>query len=290
MSDEQSLPVDSCKADDPGRTIQQGRQAAGPALSRRGFLEGAVLVAGTGALPRLLERPAAAADGTAPASPATAATRHPLDPLTAAEMVAAANILRQAKKLAESFRFVSCVLAEPAKQTVQDYKTDRPPARQAFLVLLDNATGTGYETVVDLGKSAVTRFDALPKGVQPAVMLDEFGQCEEAVKRSPEFRAALEKRGLHDAGLVMVEPWSAGNYGTERPEDNGRRLLRALCFVRSEPKDNGFARPLEGVVAVVDLNRMEVVRVEDYGVVSPPPESGNWAREYVRRCATTSSR
>lgn len=216
-----------------------------------------------------------------PASPAAAATRHPLDPLTAAEMVAAANILRESKKLAESFRFVSCVLAEPAKQTVQDFKTGRPLPRQAFLVLLDNATGTGYEAVVDLVKPAVTRFDALSEGVQPAVMLDEFSQCEEAVKRSPEFRAALEKRGLRDVGLVMVEPWSAGNYGTEVPEDKGLRLLRALCFVRSEPKDNGFARPLEGVVAVVDLNRMAVIRVEDYGVVSLPPESGNWAREFI---------
>ncbi len=81
----------------------------------------------------------------------------------------------------------------------------------------------------------------------------------------------------------MVEPWSAGNYGTEPAEDKGRRLMRALCFVRSEAKDNGYARPLDGVVAVVDLNKMEVLRVEDYGVVPLPPEAGNWAREYVRK-------
>lgn len=79
-------------------------------------------------------------------------------------------------------------------------------------------------------------------------MLDEFGECEAAVKRSPEFQAALRKRGVTDADLVMVEPWSAGMYGTEVPEDKGRRLMRALCFVRSEPKDNGYARPLDGVV------------------------------------------
>ena len=59
------------------------------------------------------------------------------------------------------------------------------------------------------------------------------------------------------------------------------RLMRALCFVRSEPKDNGFARPLDGVVVVFDLNQMKVVRIEDYGVTPLPPEAGNWARDYI---------
>jgi primary-amine oxidase len=136
---------------------------------------------------------------------------------------------------------------------------------------------------VDLAGKSVVRFDALPKGIQPAIMLDEFGEAEEVVKKSPEFQAVLKKRGVADAGLVMVEPWSAGNYGTEVEEDRGRRLIRALCFVRSEAQDNGFARPLDGVVAVVDLNRMKVLRVEDYGAVPLPPEAGNWARAYIPR-------
>ncbi len=217
----------------------------------------------------------------AAAGPA-ARPRHPLDPLSAAELTAAVALLRKARKLGPTYRFVSCVLEEPARDVVRAHRPGRPFPRRAFLVLLDNATGTGYEAVVDLAGKAVVRFDALPKGIQPAIMLDEFGEAEEAVRRSPAFRAALEKRGVKDARLVMVEPWSAGNYGTEVAEDRGKRLMRALCFVRSSPRDNGYARPLEGVVAVVDLNRMEVLRVEDYGVVPLPPEAGNWAREFVR--------
>jgi primary-amine oxidase len=112
-------------------------------------------------------------------------------------------------------------------------------------------------------------------------MLDEFSECERAVRRSPEFLALLRDRGIENSELVMVEPWSAGVYGTERPEEQGLRLMRALCFVRSEERDNGYARPLDGVVIVVDLNRMEVLRIEDYGKVSLPPEPGNWAREYI---------
>lgn len=214
---------------------------------------------------------------------AKAAPGHPLDSLSAAELQGAVAILRKDKKLGSDFRFVSCTLDEPARSVVLGHKPGQEFPRRVFLVLLDNNSGAGYEAVVDLAAKSVTRFEALPKGIQPAIMLDEFGECEEAVKKSPLFKAALKKRGLTDTSLVMVEPWSAGNYGTEPAEDKGRRLMRALCFVRSEPKDNGFARPVDSLVVIVDLNQMKVVRIEDYGVVPLPPEAGNWAREYISK-------
>jgi primary-amine oxidase len=249
-----------------------------PSFSRRGFLETALLTAGAGALPRLFEQRSEGADE----KEKPAAARHPLDPLSRAEMIDAVTILREGQKLGDSFRFVSCVLLEPPKQVVRDHKPGRPMPRQAFLVLLDNASGTGYEAVVDLNEKKVVRFDALPRGVQPAVMFDEFSECEKAVKESAEFQKALQRRGVKNVDLVMVEPWSAGNYGTEVPEDRGRRLARALCFVRAEKNDNGYARPLDGVVVVVDLNAMKVLRVEDTGVVPLPPEAANWTREYIK--------
>ncbi len=239
--------------------------------SRREFLGTSLLAAGAVVLPRVLVA----------AETSTVAPSHPLDPLSADELATVVEVLRGAQKLGESWRFVSAVLLEPDKELSQNWKPGTPFSRRAFVVLLDTAQRAGFEAVVDLSAGKVERFTKLPAGVQPAVMLDEFGECEEAVKRSPLFRAALKKRGVEDVSLVMVEPWSAGNYGTEVPEDKGRRLLRALCFVRSEPTDNGFARPLDGVIAVVDLHQMEVIRVEDYGVVPLSPEAGNWARQYI---------
>jgi primary-amine oxidase len=247
-------------------------------FSRRNLFESAILAAGVCTLPRLFERRVEAADQPS----RSAIPTHPLDPLSDAEVATAVKILRDSNKLADSHRFVSCVLLEPSKQVVQEHQPGQPFPRQAFFVLLDNATGVGYESIVDLNHNTIARFDALPEGVHPAIMLDEFGECEEAVKRSPEFQEALKKRGVTAVDLVMVEPWSAGNYGTEVAEDKGRRLLRALCFVRSEAKDNGYARPLDGVIVVVDLNTMKVTRVEDYGVVPLPPDAANWAREYIK--------
>ena len=251
--------------------------------SRRDFFGTVMVVAGATAIPRLLERHAQGAESKEVPATDTSESRHPLDPLSAREAGVTAEILRASGKLGPGFRYVSIVLLEPPKQEVARFKPGQPISRKAFLVLLDNATGTGYETVVNITKKTVDKFEALPKGTQPAIMLDEFGECEEAVKQSPEFLAALKKRGVSNVELVMVEPWSAGNYGTEVEEDKGRRLMRALCFVRSDPTDNGYARPLDGVVVVVDLNEMRVVRVEDYGVLPLPPEAGNWAQKYVSK-------
>src|SRR5947209_17886866 len=78
----------------------------------------------------------------------------------------------------------------------------------------------------------------------------------------------------------MVDIWSAGFYGDEA--DRGRRLTRPLCFVRSDPTDNGYARPIEGLRPVLDLNQMRVIRVDAYGRWPLPPEGCNYAADRVQ--------
>ena len=248
-------------------------------VSRRRFLETSAALAGALGL---AEPSSGLADENkqAPATPTTAT--HPLDPLTPDEIVRAVEIVRKSQKLDDAWRFVTVTLAEPAKTVVRNFKAGMPFPRQAFVIAIDRTHGQAYEGIVDLVKGALDRFDALPAGIQPSITLDEFNECEEAIKRSPEFLAALKKRGAGNVELVMVDPWSAGMYGTELPEEKGKRLSRALCWVRSEASDNGYARPLDGVVAVVDLNKHEVLRIEDYGVVPLPPQSGNWCRSYQK--------
>jgi primary-amine oxidase len=204
-----------------------------------------------------------------------------LDPLSAAELEEAVLMLDREEYLGENIRIVSVNLTEPAKSVIEKHRPGSPFERTALVILLDRGTRSAREVALDLAGKAVISVTELPNGVQPSIMLDEFGECEEAVRRSPLFQAALLKRGVTNADLVMVEPWSAGLYGTELPEDAGLRRMRALCFVRSEPKDNGYARPIDSMVIVLDLYRMAVIRIEEYPVAPLPPESGNWAREYI---------
>ncbi len=203
---------------------------------------------------------------------------HPLDPLTAEEISEASSILRSERQLGQRVKFETIVLQEPAKDEVLNFRVGDAIQRNAFVVILDNDTQATYEAVVSLDERRVTSWKHIT-GVQPRVMFDEFAECEAAVRANPEFRDAIQKRGVTDPSLVMVEPWSAGDYGFE--DEKGRRLVLARSFLRSSPTDNGYARPIEGVTALVDLNSMEVVRVDDYGFVPLPPNDGNYAAEFV---------
>jgi len=203
-------------------------------------------------------------------------TLHPLEPLTAGEITEAVAIIKKEKNLHEKVRFVTVVLHEPTKEIVLNYKKGDEINREAFMILLDNKTEQTYEAVVSITNQAVTSWEHI-EGVQPGVMLDEFEECEQVVKNCPEFQEALIKRGITDFDLVMVDPWSAGNFSIA--EDEGVRLARAICWVRKFSNDNGYAYPLTGIVVYVDLNKMTVHRFEDHGIREMPPTDANYSPE-----------
>ena len=206
-------------------------------------------------------------------------TVHPLDPLSASEIESAIAVLRAQRTLGERVKFESVVLNEPPKESVLSPNGSGAIDRQAFIILLDGDTGETYEAVVSLTKRELTSWTHVP-GVQPRLMVDELFECEKAVKESPEFLAALQKRGITNTDLVMVDSWPAGNYGVE--EEKGLRLSFARSWLRASPTDNGYARPIEGVIAVVDLSKKKVIRVDDHGVVPMPPNDGNYAAEFIQ--------
>src|SRR5262245_55868243 len=205
--------------------------------------------------------------------------KHPLEPLTADEVRLAVTILRDSGKVTPTTRFVSVSLKEPPKALVHSFTGKEPFSREAFAVLFDNATNSCHEAAVSLTDRNLLAWKHVP-GVQPTMTIDEQVECEQAVLASPEFKAALKKHyGVDDTSLVMVDIWSAGNYG--EPEESTRRLARPLCFLRTDPTDNGYARPIEGLRPVVDLNEMKVIRVEEYGHWPLPPEGCNYAADRV---------
>ena len=60
------------------------------------------------------------------------------------------------------------------------------------------------------------------------------------------------------------------------PDEKHLRHTRVHCFFREHPDDNAYARPIEGLVPVVDLNNRQVLRIEDNGVVPLPPDLGEY--------------
>ena len=196
---------------------------------------------------------------------------HPLEPLSAAEISAASAILKTEKSLAATARFVFVSLHEPPKAAIQ---AGDDTAREAFVVYYEKAERKTYEAVVSLTDEAVVSCEHI-EGVQAPVMAEEFMACEAVVQSDPAWQAAMRRRGIEDFSLAMVDPWAAGYTGPE-DDPSERRIVRPLTWVRSEPGEHGYARPVEGLVVTVDLDAMEVVGVDDHGVVPLPPQPGNY--------------
>jgi primary-amine oxidase len=217
-------------------------------------------------------------------TPARPKIGHPLEPLTAEEVRLAVSLHKDSGKVTPTTRFVSVSLKEPDKEFVHRFTGKEPIRREAFAVLFDNGSNSCYETTVALTDKKLLSWKHLP-GVQPTMTADEQIECEQAVLASPEFKAAVKKQyGIDDTKLIMVDIWSAGYYGVQ--EERTRRLARPLCFLRMDPNDNGYAKPIEGLRPVVDLNAMQVIRVEEYGRWPLPPQQSNYAADRVKRQRT----
>ncbi|MBI3299926.1 MAG: primary-amine oxidase [Elusimicrobia bacterium] len=201
------------------------------------------------------------------AAPAFAAP-HPLDPLSAAEYAKAVEILSKAGKLKSEVLFPNMALNEPPKAEVLAWKAGEPYRREAFASLYDRKAGKAYEAVVDLVKGTVASWKALP-GVQPPVMFSEFEELPKVVAADPRWQKAMARRGLTDMSEVAIDIWA---YGSPVEPKAKARLLRALAYFRGKGK-NFYARPIEGVSAVLDADARKVLEVIDGDLFPLPPNA-----------------
>ena len=93
------------------------------------------------------------------------------------------------------------------------------------------------------------------------------------------WQEAIRRRGFDVFDRVVCIAFSAGNIGD--PGEDGRRLVRVACFDASGTS-NFWARPIEGVVAVVDLDERRVIRLIDTGPVKFGAESGDFGARPLR--------
>ena len=97
---------------------------------------------------------------------------------------------------------------------------------------------------------------------QPNMTVDEVHECDVVMRREPRVIEALGRRGITDMDLVLVEAWAYGAHLL--PEDySDRRLAWADVWYRQEKGASPYANPVTGLHFVIDLNRMELLEVED---------------------------
>jgi primary-amine oxidase len=192
---------------------------------------------------------------------------HPLDMLTADEITRAVEVLRATGRVGDGALFAHVVLREPAKDELARWKAGDPIDREVRVQIVPGPRLTLVEAVV-----SVTRGDVLEwrevEGRRPAMLITEALNAILTTKEHPEYQAALAGRGITELEAVQIDPWPAGTFGYECEE--GRRIARCISFLRADATDNGYARPIEGVIVHFDLGNNEVIEVIDHGVVALP--------------------
>lgn len=206
----------------------------------------------------------------------TMSASHPLEPLSGDEIRAAVDVVRATGRVTDAGRFSTVVLDEPSKEVVAAYRPGDPVERRARVVIVPGPECSVTEAVVDLETGQVVAWDERGD-MRPALLFEESLNAIIALHGHAGFRDAMHKRGIIDLDKVQVDPWPTGNFGLAAEE--GRRVVRCLCYYRESPGDNGYARPIEGVLAFVDAARGEVLEIVDYGVVALPTETGSYFPE-----------
>ncbi len=204
---------------------------------------------------------------------------HPLEPFSAEELRRAVSILREAGQLSERARFSCALPVEPAKEEVRTHRPGQPFERAVRLIGYDPERSGSFDARVSLSQGKLVRFAPIREGQAPVGKMDVI-RAIQITKADAGWQGAMRKRGIEDFAKVQLDPWVTGGF---EPEDTppGTRVLRMLSFLREDATDNGYARPVEGVIAYVDLTRERVLRIDDHGVVPFPPESGRYDAGHV---------
>jgi len=212
-------------------------------------------------MPRTITRLALALSMSALAYGANA---HPLDSLTKDEITRVVAILNAAGLTTPEARWPLITLKEPDKSVVLAYEEGDPAPREAVVnVVTEDGT---FKGIVDLAGERVVSFE--PATGQSMILLEEFLSAMELALGSEDFVAGLARRDLTPDGVFCL-PLTAGAFGG--PEEAGRRLMKVPCYVNPD-QSNFYAKPVEGLYAVVDLNAKEVVEVIDTGAVPVPTD------------------
>jgi primary-amine oxidase len=197
---------------------------------------------------------------------------HPLEPLSVDEISAVVGLLVDGGRVGERPVVAWVALKEPRKRDVLAWTADGPMTRRAVAVSVDRATGVTYESVVNLGDGAVEQVE-VKAGLHAPVLAVEWLEATPAVLGDSRVQEALHERGITDLDTVVVEPWPAAYFG-EEVDHLGRRLGRAILFIREHDGDTPWARPIEGLLVIADRSTGEVVEVRDSGATPVPSDPG----------------
>lgn len=183
-------------------------------------------------------------------------------PLSEAEIRQAVTVVRRDAGLDASAWFETISLDESQRY---------PGQRGAYVCCYEPGSNRTFRGAVLFDSDSLHDWRHV-ESAQARIVPDEFMMACELAREHEGFLQALAKRGLDDASRVLIESWSAGNFGN--PEEQERRIAYGHCWLKNDAGDNPYARPIANLHPVFDLAAREIIRIDDFGVVPIPPDPG----------------
>jgi primary-amine oxidase len=197
----------------------------------------------------------------------------PFDALTQAEVATTVDILQKAGDADDQTYYPTITMQEGPKADMRAWVKGKPIQRNAFVVL--RRSGKTYEAVVDISAAKIVSYEEKP-GAQPAIMEDEWNSARDLLMADPRFKAAIARRNLKKPNEVFCTPNSAGAF----PGDgyDGKRILKIPCFTSEDKIHPAIARPIEGLMGIVDTDAKKVLDVIDTAPVDLAPVPADYAK------------
>lgn len=183
-----------------------------------------------------------------------------LDPLTADEINRLRGIVETQSGLGSNTIYWA-QLHEPPKNDVLSFKPDMKLRRRADVVAISPERTNSFEFLVDLQAGRIETTNELGN-LQPALTGPEFNQVPGIINKSPEVRAALEKRGYQVNGNVsdrfFLDVYAPGQ---DKSLVNAGKTTRAIRVLFADRKGgvNSYGPYLEGLMALVNVFSQQVI-------------------------------
>ena len=203
---------------------------------------------------------------------------HPLDPVTADEITTAVALVAADDRYETDFVFAHLRLHEPDKSVVLAHTEGAAVDREVEALLVPPGRLEAVDVVVSVTAHEVRSW-TVHDGMRPALLFGESLAAIIGLKEDPDWQAAMRRRGIDDFDKVQIDPWPAGSFGS--PHEDGRRISRCISYLRAESTDNGYAQPIEGVLAYFDSGAGKVLEVVDFGTVAMPEDRGDYLPQSI---------
>ena len=188
---------------------------------------------------------------------------HPLDMLTGDE-ISLASRDRAGRRPLHRRRHVRA--RDPAR--ARPRTSSRPPApadRARREVQLVTGPELGViEIVVSLTRQQVLGLGRR-RGDAPDAALRRVRRTRSSPRRSTPSTSPRSPDAASPTSTTCRSTLARGCVRLRRRRTD-RRIARCISFLRTDPQDNGYARPIEGLIVHFDLGRKEVIEVIDHGV------------------------